>query len=62
MSDWHMSKQEVRNDMAYTRRAMRLVDAYMKSGDWNKVEEIAQELSGVWGNIQQAALVRQEES
>lgn len=55
-------KVNVQRDMAYTRQGMRAIDLALKFGNWQRVAEIANELSAVWGTISEEAAERHEGS
>lgn len=53
-------KVNVQRDMTYTRQGMRAIDLALKFGNWQRVAEIANELSAIWGTISQEAAERHE--
>lgn len=50
------TKTGIRRDMTYTRRAMQQIDQAMRNDDWAAVSEMARELSGIWGTVDNDAL------
>lgn len=48
-------KAQVRRGATYTRNSMRLIEEAMRWGDWQRVAELSNELSAVWGTIGQDA-------
>ena len=55
-----ITKTYVRNDITYTREGMRAIELALKFGNWQRVAEIANELSATWGTISQEAAERHE--